>query len=251
MRQNSVVACSCLAVVLLLPAAGATLWAGDGDRAPHRLPEAGVNAGASLLRASSATHACCAGVQEEAPPEWRALFDGRSLAGWEETEFGGQGLVRVKDGALVLEFGEPLTGVTYTGDVPRVNYELRLDARRLSGTDFFCGLTFPVAASHASLILGGWGGALVGISNIDGQDASGNETTQYVRFEDERWYAVRVRVVPDRLQVWLDEKEIVDVAIARREIDVRPEMLLSRPLGIASYRTRAAIRRIEVRTLEP
>jgi hypothetical protein len=186
-----------------------------------------------------------------APTGWRQLFDGQSLAGWDETQFGGEGLVRVRDGAIVLEFGEPMTGITYTGEVPVVDYELRLEARRITGSDFFCGLTFPVGTSHASLILGGWGGSLVGLSNIEGYDASSNETTQYIHFKDGQWYRVRVRVTANHIGAWLDDKQIIDVTIGGRTLGVRPEMLLSRPLGVAAYRTRAAIRHIEVRTLTP
>lgn len=202
----------------------------------------------SSLLLALAVSALTAGATADS---WRPLFDGATLDGWEETSFGGEGLIHVKDGAIVLEFGEPMTGVTYARDVPRMDYELQLEARRVSGSDFFCGLTFPVGDTHISLVLGGWGGALVGLSNLDGEDASGNETTQYVRFEDGRWYTVRVRVTGDRIQAWLDDGRIIDVATAGRRIDTRPEMLLSRPLGIASYRTRAAIRAIRVRELRP
>ena len=47
--------------------------------------------------------------------EWGSLFDGPSLGGWEETPFGGEGLVRIVNGTIVLEFGEPLTGITWRG----------------------------------------------------------------------------------------------------------------------------------------
>ena len=183
-------------------------------------------------------------------PAWQSLFDGRTLDGWEETPFGGEGLVQVRDGQIVMEFGEPLTGITKRGPVPRMGYEVRLEAMRLAGSDFFCGLTFPVGKESCSLILGGWGGTTVGLSNIDEQDASGNETTQYIRFEDRRWYAVRVRVTEARITAWLDDRQIIDVATAGKSIGIRPEVDLSRPLGIAAYRTRAAIRGIEIRTLE-
>ena len=158
-------------------------------------------------------------------------------------------MVRVRDGQIVLEFGEPLTGVTWRGPHPRTAYGLRLEAQRLAGRDFVCGLTFPVGADACSLILGGWGGAVVGLSNLDGLDASENETSTTIRFEDRRWYRVRLRVLPARITAWLDDEPIVDVDTTGRRIGIRPEVELSRPLGIAAYRTRAALRGIAVRTL--
>ena len=75
---------------------------------------------------------------------------------------------------------------------------------RVDGIDFFCGLTFPVADSHASFIVGGWGGTVVGISSIDGMDASENATTKYVKFQLKRWYKIRIRVTPTSIQAWID-----------------------------------------------
>ncbi len=180
---------------------------------------------------------------------WTPLFDGQTLGQWEQTAFGGEGPVRVRDGAIVLEMGDPLTGVTYTGAAPTMAYEVALEASRLAGSDFFCGLTFPVAASHCSLILGGWGGTTVGLSSLDGADASQNETTSERRFEDRRWYRVRVAVTTTHIRAWLDDEPIADVATAGKRIGIRPEVDASRPLGIASYRTRAGLRDIRLRAL--
>jgi hypothetical protein len=188
--------------------------------------------------------------QPRAGAAWRSLFDGTALGEWEETPFGGEGLVQVVAGAIVLEFGEPLTGITWRGALERTGYEVRLEARRLAGSDFFCGLTFPVAERACSLILGGWGGSLVGLSTLDGRDASGNETKQYIAFEQSRWYRVRVRVAAGRIGAWLDERPIIDVAISGRRIGIRPEVELSQPLGVAAFRTRAAVRGIEMRKME-
>ena len=185
----------------------------------------------------------------QAGRDWTTLFDGTSLGQWEQTSFGGEGPVRVRDGAIMLEQGDPLTGVTWTGaKLPEV-YELSLEAARLSGSDFFCGLTFPVGQSHCSLILGGWGGTTVGLSSIDGRDASENETTRQMRFEDTRWYRVRVAVTATHIRAWLDDEPIAEVARAGRRIGIRPEVEPSAPLGIAAYRTRAGIRAIRMRPL--
>ena len=132
-------------------------------------------------------------VEPAAPevPAEMSLFDGKTLGHWKITDFGGQGKVYVKDESLILETGNDMTGVTWDGPLVRMNYEITLDAMRISGSDFFCGLTFPVDANHCSLILGGWGGTLCGLSNIDYYDAANNETTQFVSFENGRWYHVR------------------------------------------------------------
>jgi hypothetical protein len=182
-----------------------------------------------------------------AAQDWVALFDGETMGRWEQTSFGGEGPVRVRDRAIVLEMGDPLTGVTWAGDALPSRYELALEASRLAGSDFFCGLTFPVGRSHCSLILGGWGGGTVGLSTIDGRDASENETTREMRFQDRRWYAMRLQVTSTHIRAWLDDQPIVDVEITGRRIGIRPEVDPSRPLGIASYRTTAAIRAIRLR----
>jgi hypothetical protein len=182
-------------------------------------------------------------------PEWNSLFDGKTLDGWKKTEFGGEGEVEVVDGRIVLNMGY-MTGVTSTReDLPLTNYEIELKAVRLDGNDFFCGLTFPVKASHCSLILGGWGGSVHGLSSIDGMDASENDTTDYRLFEKGEWYHVRVRVLDDRIQAWLDNERIVDQDIVDKDVGIRAEMELSCPLGIATYSTTGGAKEIRIRKL--
>src|SRR5262249_28545450 len=114
---------------------------------------------------------------------WRSLFDGKTLTDWKRTEYGGEGEPKVKDGTLVIPMGATLSGVNYTGKSPKMNYEVELEAMRVDGSDFFCGLTVPINDSSASLILGGWGGGVCGISSLDGEDAANNNTTTTRNFE--------------------------------------------------------------------
>jgi len=185
-------------------------------------------------------------------PQWRSLFDGKTLKGWKTTQFGAHGEPEVKDGQIILPAGDPLTGVTREkDDVPHVNYEIALEAQRVEGHDFFVGLTFPVEKAHASLILGGWAGSVCGISSIDHMDASENSTSTFRQFKNGQWYKVRLRVLKGRLQAWVDEEPIVDADIERKKISTRVAVDASRPFGLASYRTTAAIRNIRVRELTP
>ncbi|MBY0587687.1 DUF1080 domain-containing protein [bacterium] len=183
----------------------------------------------------------------------RALFDGKSLAGWKATDFGGQGEVHIDDGAIHLDMGGDMTGITLDSPdpIPVMNYEITLEAKRVLGGDFFCGLTFPVGKDFCSLIVGGWGGGLVGLSNLDGKDASNNETSSWRDFENNRWYKIRLRVETDRIRAWIDQVKIVDAKTKDRQIATRPEVKLSRPLGFSTWRTAAALKDIQIRPLAP
>jgi hypothetical protein len=182
---------------------------------------------------------------------WKNLFNGHDLTGWQITDFAGHGPVQVQSGLVVTQIGDEMGGINWTNDVPKKNYEIALDAMKLEGSDFFCGLTFPVGDSFCSLILGGWGGTVMGISSIDGQDASENETTGFKRFDAGKWYRVRVRVTDTKIEAWLDAKKIVDLITTGKKIGLRfGEIEDSKPLGLAAYQTRAAFREIKLRRLD-
>lgn len=181
---------------------------------------------------------------------WTPLLQESGLGGFTATEFGGEGEVCVKDATFMLGFGSPLTGVNWTGkQLPTVDYELELTAARVEGTDFFCGLTFPYRDKYLTLVVGGWGGSVVGISSLDGYDASENETGSAQLFEDGRDYRIRLLVEQKRIRAWIDEKQVVDIDPTEHELSLRVEVEPSRPLGIASYETRARIRGLRVRRL--
>lgn len=234
--------------------------AGRGGMAAAALAVA-VAAAASGETAGAAEAARGAAQQAAkvaAPPAERVLFDGKSMAGWVQSGFEGETTVRLETtfrggrGAIVIEAGTTLNGITWTrgGELPRMNYEISLETMKLAGGDFFCGLTFPIGRDAATLILGGWGGTLVGVSSIDNNDAAENETTQGMAVDLDRWYRVRVRVTEAKLEIWLDDEKIVDFETAGRKFSLRPgDIQKSLPLGIATFMTRAAVRDIRIRRL--
>lgn len=182
--------------------------------------------------------------------KWETLFDGKTLAGWKRTEFGGGGEASVEDGFLVVDQGEELSGVNWTRAFPKMNYEIELEAQRRTGLDFFCAVTFPVSERFVTFVVGGWGGATVGISSINRQDASQNETSTIRHFKDNRWYKIRVKVEPERIQTWIDEERVVDLDTKGKELGLRTgEIDLSVPLGLATFRTTAAFKEVRFRRL--
>lgn len=182
---------------------------------------------------------------------WQDLLDGQTLSGWHAIDFAGHGEIEVESGAIVLPMGNPFTGINYTNPFPKMNYEIALEGLRAMGTDFFCGLTVPVGDSFCTLILGGWGGSLVGISCLSGLDASENETTKFRQFENGKWHAIRLRVTEKKLQAWIGDDQVVDVMIEDRKISLRPgEIERCAPLGIAAWQTTGMVRGIKMRRLE-
>ncbi|MBK5293567.1 MAG: DUF1080 domain-containing protein [Acidobacteriia bacterium] len=190
-----------------------------------------------------------AGQSATPPAEWTSLFDGKSLKGWKETPFSRHGEVRVKDGMIVIGDGH-LTGITWAGQFPRSGYEIRFEAARLEGSDFFAGITFPVNDSFCSWINGGWGGSVVGLSSLDGDDASENDTSTVRDFVKGRWYAFRLAVTENRIKGWINGELVIDADITGRRVELRAgEIDLCKPLGFASYSTVAGLRRVEYRRL--
>ena len=182
--------------------------------------------------------------------EWQSLFDGKTLEGWKVTDFAGHGEVKVDGGRLLLHSGVMLTGVSWTNALPKIDYEVSLEAMKVDGGDFFCGLTFPVQDSFCTFIVGGWGGGVVGLSSLDGLDASENETTKYMKFDAGRWHRIRLRIVQEKIEAWIDDEKIVDQSIVGRRISLRAgEIDLSKPFGVATWQTTGALREIKIRRL--
>lgn len=181
---------------------------------------------------------------------WQMMFDGKTLNGWKETDFAGRVPVRIENGQVILPMGNDMTGITWTKDIPRIDYEVSLEAMRVEGRDFFCGLTFPVEESPCSLILGGWGGEIVGLSSVNGLDASENETSKAIAFDSNRWYRIRLRVTKPKIEAWLDDEKIIDLDRENKQFSIRFEVDESKPFGIATWRTTGAIRDIRIRRLD-
>jgi hypothetical protein len=218
------------------------------------------NEPASTVPRSSSNESSEARSRNDAPSEstekkgakTRVLFQGEKLEGWtiaKENVFDRRGEVRVEGESIVLESGNPATGIRWDGPLPKSNYELRLEAKRIEGSDFFCGLTFPVGDEYCTFIVGGWGGGVTGLSNIDDMAAVENETTDFLTFRQDKWYAIRLRVTDQRITAWIDDQQMLDVTRDEKKFSIWWEQEPLRPLGIATWHTKAAFRKIVLEEL--
>ncbi len=183
---------------------------------------------------------------------WVNLLDKKSLAKWKalsEFDFASHGKVQVSEKAIILEQGFPATGVKWAGDFPKIDYEVSLEARRTYGGDFFCGLTFPVGDKTLTLVCGGWGGQLTGLSCIDGDRANENDTCTFPEYEKKQWYRLRLRVRKDKIEAWLDDEQIVDLPLEARELSVTWEMEPAQPFGVCTWNTTGELRKFRFRSL--
>jgi hypothetical protein len=187
--------------------------------------------------------------------EWQLLSDEFAPA-WQAAGIPEEGKVTIQDGEIDLQPGQPLTGVRLdaqkwnTAGMPVTRYSIEYEAMRVAGNDFFGTVTFPVNGSHVSLIVGGWGGTLVGISSIDDMDASENSTCGNARFENNRWHKVRIEVRDDDLRAWINDKLFVNTSTKGCKLGLRPgDIEKCLPFGFASYATQSRIRNVLIHRL--
>jgi len=188
---------------------------------------------------------------------WVRLFNGETLRGWRVAKQGGfarHGRVGVGRGCILLDTGNPATGIVCSRDVPTDNYELRLEAMRVGGTEDLCGILFPIGASHCYLGVGGWAwaGGKIALDQVDGRTGNDNITTRPFPVQQNRWYQVRLRVTPAAVTVWVDGLRQIELPRQGHKFSAAPGLLAPlKPLGIFTWRTRVACRNVLLRRVSP
>ena len=185
--------------------------------------------------------------------KWMSLLDGKTMRGWrivEEDEFEMHGKIEVKDGAIRMGVGMPFSAVTWTGDFPLEGYEVEFEAMRTSGVDIFAGTTVPVGDKHVSFIAGGWGDTVVGLSCVDDMNASENETTQVISFDNDKWHRFAIRVTKAKIEAWVGDKQVVDLAREGHRFSLYGGVEPTSPFGIFTWQSEGAIRNVRFRRVK-
>lgn len=204
---------------------------------------------------SPTAQAPAAGVEAPKAPEPEPWIVGNELGDWKPLEAASQAKVSVKDGVLYLGSGDGVSGVVYTGkrEIPVVDYELTWEAMKIDGVDFFGAATFPVrdAKTCVTLINGGWGGGVTGISCIDEMSANENNTQSTIGYKDGQWYKFRVLVTAEMMVGYVDDKQIFKVLIKDKKVGLRSgDIELCAPFGFATYMTKGAVKNIQFRPIK-
>ncbi len=186
------------------------------------------------------------------------LFDGSDFEGWrairhfdvppsDGTGIGGQ--VFMEDGWLVLGPGNPMSGAAWTSAVPRIDYEITFEAKRLDGRGDFC-LAFPVYSSTCLLQAGAWDMELLGIDVLDGRHPPDNETGQAFYLEQGTPYRFCLRVTDNSLAVRVNGRTWIDFSIAGHRFSLDRKWRKMDAVGIgAAWGTSAAFRNIKLRRI--
>ena len=102
---------------------------------------------------------------------------------------------------------------------------------------------------YITFVNGGWAGAIVGLSNVDGHDASENATMFYHVFKDDRWYEFRVRVRTDRVRVWIDGRLVISQDRPGHTLVLRSGSSPTKPLALFAWQSRSEIKAVTLRSL--
>jgi alpha-N-arabinofuranosidase len=130
------------------------------------------------------------------------------------------------------------------GDPGWTDYEYTLEARKTGGSEGFL-ILFRAAGPNEFYWynLGGWGNTRHQLEKAiqRGRGTVGPAVTE--RIEPGRWYRIRVRCEGSRLQIWLDDKQVLEFT------DERSPHLTGR-VGVGTWATTAKFRNIKVASLD-
>ncbi|MBL7222904.1 MAG: DUF1080 domain-containing protein, partial [Candidatus Brocadiae bacterium] len=134
---------------------------------------------------------------------WEALFDGKSLQGWQARPEKGRS-IDVRPATQEIENGGG--ALVWTGDFPTTGYEVSMEARRIGGNDF-ANLRFPVDAMSCTLVVKP---DMVSLNEVRGPGIAAHAVDVRAPRDVSQWHTYRLRVLADRIGVWVDEKPVID-----------------------------------------
>ncbi len=153
------------------------------------------------------------------------------------------GLWQIEDGQVV-QAGMGTDQRWMFGDSSWTDYEYTLEARKTGGAEGFLVL-FRIAGPNQFYWynIGGWGNQRHQLEKAFGRQRNPVGPQVRDRIDTGKWYRIRVRCEGDRLQVWLDDKQVLDYT------DARSPHPTGR-VGVGTWSTQAKFRNLKVAALD-
>lgn len=190
------------------------------------------------------------------PGQWRSIFDGERLGRWipitriDATDLADPvpGEVEIDGRQLVLNPGDPLTGVSWFGPMPTDEFEVTVetkidDAEMLS-------VAFPVGTERAAIQLDA-GNRKAGLYHVDGTDPRDNPMAAIFDGAVAGWHQLRIRVTAQHVQAWLNGQPIANQDRLESTFGAPDGYHPMHPLSMVASNGSASLRNIRIRTLEP
>jgi alpha-L-arabinofuranosidase len=141
-----------------------------------------------------------------------ALSAKDGLKGWSKPKVGAwsakDGVLRQTDDAVQDAV------ISFIAGAPWESYTLELNARKLSGSEGFIIRVRDQRDKAVHLNLGGWGNKEHGIE----QNGQNPVIRKPGSIEAGRWYAIKIQLDGERVQVWLDGQPLFDHVIANARV---------------------------------
>jgi hypothetical protein len=188
----------------------------------------------------------------EAKTAWQKLFDGQDLKGWHENRFKHAPEWKVVDGVLMGHGGQGYLSTVEDYDDFELVVEARISdtgsGRGNSGVYFRCAphtdktQEFP-RGYEAQLDHGDGNNPTGSIYNLG---TKGAKAPKFADLKDGEWVTLRIRVVGDHVQTWVNDKPAADCKLPEKDRLLKGSILLQ-----MHHKTgKVEFRKVEIRKLK-
>ncbi len=161
-----------------------------------------------------------------------------------EQGVGGGGRYWVASGSQIRQLGGGSGVVKTFGQAGWSNYEVSLDAKKISGQEGFLILFYDRNAKHFLwLNLGGWRDTQDAIQRSRGNNIPGVVVSQpTIHIKTGVWYHIRLRCHGPHVQAWVNGKKVFDQSL-------HGGSKFQGKVGIGTWQTQAAFKHIRITTI--
>lgn len=192
--------------------------------------------------------------------DWVSLFDGKSLDGWQKVwrfhmprKYGsgksGEATLAPAKQCVILELGDPISGIHCKTKMPTTNYEVELEAASADGEKPAFRVVFPLGGTHCTLAVTGGEVSHVGLELVDSKSMADNGTAASVDLDPAKWHRLRLRVTDAKVVAWMNGQQVVEQSREGHDLNRSVYYRHVQNLGLCARGARPAFRNVRFRRL--